>query len=112
MCSMSTIAPTRMTSSTDQLKNTASITDLKDLSRIARAERAKLQRQLQLVRSGEDALNTEVARLRSTVQTSYGNLNSDMPRRWPRLVWIILIIEVFLFWIVLRSVASDFNVDQ
>ena len=94
--------PRPLTSLADQLKNKADVADLKDLSRVARLERAKLQRQLQLVRSGEDALNTKIAHLRSTVQASRTAVNSNAMRLWPRWIWAILIVEIFVFWIVLR----------
>jgi hypothetical protein len=85
------------------LKNKANVADLKDLSRVARMERAKLQRQLQLVRNGEDTLNTKIANLRSTVQASHAVAKSNV-RLWPRWIWAILLIEAIVFWIVLRYV--------
>ena len=101
MHSMSMTPPRPLTSLADQLKNKANVADLKDLSRVARLERGRLQRQLQLVRSGEDALNTKIADLRSTVQASHAVVKSSPVRLWPRWIWAILIIEIFVFWIVL-----------
>lgn len=100
---MTISVPTPITSLSEQLANKARLIDLTSLSRTARIERAKLQRKVQLVLNGEDALTEKIERLREAVRTSKAlasTTSQHAPSRWPRWVWPLLFL--FNVYIIIR----------
>ncbi|KAF8332107.1 uncharacterized protein EI90DRAFT_925471 [Cantharellus anzutake] len=91
--SMSMTAPEPLRSLQEILEEKDRTIDLKEASKLARAERARLHRQLQLLRNGEESLSQEIGRLEGVVRaaTPPPDLETvQTNRRWGK--WFVMIL--------------------
>jgi len=101
--SISVTAPAPITSPAEQLRSDERVADLGELSRVARVERARLQRKLQLVRNPGDSLGHKVSQPQSGVARHGVQDGRSKSRRW---MFTVLFVEIILFYFVLRYVSA------
>lgn len=106
---MSMTVPTPIMSLADQLKSDEKIADLNDMSHAARAERAKIQRQLQLARDAEESSRgstSKLARLRRAIKGSHPSTadgDSQSPSsHFGRWALVALLLQALVFFFLLR----------
>jgi len=81
------------------------IISLKEISRVARVERGRLQRQLQLLRSGEDSLSREIGTLEGVVRAVTPPPDIEpfqSTPRWGRWLVVILMTQTVAFIIIIK----------
>lgn len=101
--SLSVTAPAPITSPAEQLRSDERVADLGELSRVARVERGRLQRKIQLVRNPGDSLGHKVSQPQSGVASHRVQDGRSKSRRW---MFAVLFIEIILFYFVLRYVSA------